>query len=319
MNGALLIHKHSEISSFGIIEVLQNGLKEAKKLRHRDLPKMGHGGTLDPFATGLLVVLVGRGVKLARYFLGATKQYEGIIKLGETTVPGDPTAPISETSAHIPTHLDEMQSLAHRLTLQPYLQIPPMHSAKKKNGRPLYELARAGIEIEREPKACDLYEFNLSQYEAPKVRFQLKCSSGTYVRTLAQDFGRMCNSVGMLETLHRTQSGTFHNANAWTTTQVIESGKDWDRLPCWIPFDELLKAYPRSEATQEEHQAILQGQQKVIFNLLKRTTPSAYPNSHSKEDCVVIYAENKLIAIVRKVENQWELERVFAPDAGEPS
>src|SRR4051794_18927634 len=124
MNGALLINKHEGITSFGIIELLRRELAE-QGLKKRDFPKLGHGGTLDPFATGLLVILVGKSVKLARYFLGATKSYEGVIRFGETTIPGDPTAPISETSSTIPSSLDELRSLAQRLTLQPYQQTPP--------------------------------------------------------------------------------------------------------------------------------------------------------------------------------------------------
>src|SRR5690348_4657881 len=139
MNGAFLVHKGQGISSFGVIEKIQRFLIEKLQVKKRDLPKMGHGGTLDPFATGLLVVLVGRGVKLARYFLGSHKVYEGVIHFGKTTIPGDPTDPISETSSVIPT-LKQIQVLAHQLTLQPYLQTPPMHSAKKQNGKPLYEL-----------------------------------------------------------------------------------------------------------------------------------------------------------------------------------
>src|ERR1700709_1972332 len=101
MNGALLINKHAGVSSFGIIELLQRQLMETQGIKRRDLPKLGHGGTLDPFATGLLIVLVGRAVKLARYFLCSNKGYEGTVLFGETTIPGDPTAPISETSDNI--------------------------------------------------------------------------------------------------------------------------------------------------------------------------------------------------------------------------
>src|SRR3954462_4957355 len=162
MHGALLVDKHAGISSFGVIELLQRELCNHWGVRRKELPKIGHGGTLDPFATGLLVICVGRGVKLARYFLGSDKGYEGVIRFGETTVPGDPTAPISETSPNLPTSLEDLRAMAAKLTLQPYLQTPPMHSAKKKDGRPLYELARLGIEVERDPKLCTLRTFEIS-------------------------------------------------------------------------------------------------------------------------------------------------------------
>src|SRR4051812_38511403 len=101
MNGALLIQKHEGVTSFGIIEILRKQLIERCGCKRRDLPKIGHGGTLDPFATGLLIVFVGRASKLAQHYLGSVKTYEGTIRFGETTIPGDPTAPISETSSSI--------------------------------------------------------------------------------------------------------------------------------------------------------------------------------------------------------------------------
>lgn len=137
LNGALLIDKHAGVSSFGMIEELQRELLRLDSsvqsgLRKRDLPKMGHGGTLDPFATGLLLVCVGRAVKLARYFLGSGKTYEGIIRFGETTVSGDPTNEITERSDKIPASIEEIRAHALRFTEEPYSQTPPMHSAKKK-------------------------------------------------------------------------------------------------------------------------------------------------------------------------------------------
>ena len=311
MNGALLIRKDAGITSFGVIEVLKRHIRDTKKVKSKDLPKLGHGGTLDPFATGLLIVLVGRGVKLARYFLGATKGYEGLIHFGETTVPGDPTSPVSETSENLPKSLEEIQDLAYRFARQPYLQIPPMHSAKKKNGRPLYELAREGIEIEREPKLCHLYEFNVDHYKSPEAQFRLKCISGTYVRTLAQDLGRLSQSVAMLKTLHRTQSGVFRDAQAWNLPAILESEAPWDELPCWVPFDELLKGYPSAEASQAEHDSLLQGKQAVLFSILKRTVPPIERSSEFIDDCVAVYSSNRLIAIARKAEETWGLERVL--------
>lgn len=317
MNGALFINKHEGVSSFGIIELLQKQWIDQHSCKRRDVPKLGHGGTLDPFATGLLVVLVGRAVKLARYFLGSTKAYEGTLRFGETTVPGDPTAPISETSPHLPESLPQLKDLAQRWIKQPYLQTPPMHSAKKKNGKPLYELARAGLEIERESKLCHLYEFEILNYESPRAQFKLRCSSGTYVRTLAQDFARILDSVALLESLHRTASGAFQVQNAWTTQQVLEAtqlGKKWDELPCWVPFDQLLGGYPQVEATPEEKQALFQGKQSVLFNLLQRVQPSPYRSltpEKEQSECIVIYCNHSLIAIARRVEEIWSIERVF--------
>jgi len=313
VHGALLVNKHDGVTSFGIIELLQREWMERHGCKKRDAPKLGHGGTLDPFATGLLIVLVGRAVKLAQYFLGATKGYEGVIRFGETSVAGDPTGLISEKSDCIPESLSVLQDMATRFKAQPYLQTPPMHSAKKKNGKPLYELARAGIEIEREPKLCHLYQFDVLSYEHARAGFRLKCSSGTYVRTLAQDYARLLGSVALLESLHRTSSGIFRVEKARTVQEICEagaSGKKWDQLDCWIPFDKLLNGYSRAEATESERLSLTQGQQAVLFDILKRTQPPEHSGEET-QDCVAIYSAQSLIAIARREEGAWGLDRVF--------
>jgi tRNA pseudouridine55 synthase len=243
MSGALLINKHADVTSYGIINLLKHQLIHQQRYSPKHLPKLGHGGTLDPFATGLLIVLVGPSVKLARYFLGSTKSYQGVFKFGETTVPGDPTDPISEKCETVPTSLSDLKTLAQKVATQEYQQIPPMHSAKKRNGKPLYKLARQGLVVEREPKLCHLYEFEILGYDQPRAEFHLKCSSGTYVRTLAQDFGKWSGSLALLETLHRLASGKFSVKEAMTFQEISHAGQNgmmWDRLPCWIPYEKLV-------------------------------------------------------------------------------
>lgn len=325
-SGALLIHKHAGISSFGVVEALQKLWMEKYQVKKRDIPKLGHGGTLDPFATGLLIVCVGPAVKLARYFLNSSKCYEGIIRFGETTIPGDPTEAISETSTEVPQSLEQIQTLATTLTLQPYLQTPPMHSAKKKDGKPLYELARQGIEVDREPKVCHLYSFDILNYEKPRASFRVNCSSGTYIRTLAKDLAKMAGSVALLDKLERTGSGTFQLSQAWTLAQISEAtrgGKIWDELDCWVPFDRVLNGYPRAEATEDEARALQQGQQYVLITILKRGVESLPINLTVKEEPgqnefgdeydehVTIYCKDKLIAVARRTQAEWSLERVF--------
>jgi tRNA pseudouridine55 synthase len=319
-NGALLIDKHAGVSSFGIIELLQRSLTARFGLKRRELPKIGHGGTLDPFATGLLVVCVGQGVKLSRYFLGSAKAYAGQLRFGETTVPGDPTAPISEKSEVLPASLEELCAMARKLQAQPYLQTPPMHSAKKQGGKPLYELAREGKEVEREAKLCHLHDFEFLSYEKPEADFRVSCSSGTYIRTLAQDFARLMGSVGMLTKLERTRSGSFTLDRAMTTDSVaaaLEQGRTWPELPAWIPFDQLLMGFARAEATEDEAQALTQGRQNVLFNILRRAEAAAGADAtqvaafDDQNSCLAIYTRDKLLAIARREAGVWGLERVF--------
>lgn len=314
LNGALLLNKHAGLSSFGMIELLQRDLCARWGMKRRDLPKIGHGGTLDPFATGLLVICVGNGVKLARYFLGSDKVYEGTIRFGETTIPGDPTAEISERAEHLPSSLEEVRKAAQAFTLQQYFQTPPMHSAKKKDGKPLYELARQGVEVEREPKLCEIRSFEVLDFtregSIARSRFRVVCSSGTYIRTLSQDLGRSLGTVAMLDTLHRTASGRFTTDHALTFEQVAAAGaegQEWDKLPCWIPFDRMLAGYPLAEATQEEALALMQGRQNVLFNILKRAQSPA-------SDRVAIYHHESLVAVACRENEVWGIERVFTRD-----
>ncbi len=237
VHGALLVNKHAGVSSFGIVHVLRQTGMRLYGLKRAQLPKIGHGGTLDPFATGLLMVLVGRAVKLAQHFLGAPKRYRGVMRFGETTPAGDPTQPVSQTTATVPGSIEDIQSGLKQFMAQPYWQTPPMYSAKKRNGKALYHLARAGIEVAREPKLCALHEFSIQEYQAPCLSFQVHCASGTYIRTLAQDFAQQLQTLALLESLHRTDSGAFSDQRAWTTDQIAQSGVAWNELPCWMSME----------------------------------------------------------------------------------
>jgi tRNA pseudouridine55 synthase len=310
LDGALVIHKEQGLTSFGVLETLQKNLRAAYGIKRSELPKTGHGGTLDPFATGVLPVCVGRAVKLSRYFLEAPKEYRGIIRFGQTTVPGDPTSEVTERSEKIPTSLEELSATARALTLQPYLQTPPMHSAKKVDGKPLYELARQGKEIEREPKLCHLYEFEITEYQAPLARFRVKVSSGTYIRVLAQDLGRMLGTVAMLDQLERTQAAWMRIENS---LKVGELEHPWSSSPAWIPFDRLLDGFARVQASAEEARAIENGRQEVLISLVSR---SEAPRPGQPEGLVAIYAPGqKLLAVTRRTQQGWQLERVLSRDS----
>jgi tRNA pseudouridine55 synthase len=305
LHGAILVNKHQGTSSFGVLDTLKKILRK----QGQEFPKLGHGGTLDPFATGLLIVCVGRGVKLSRYFLGSMKTYEAVLRFGETTIPGDPTDPISERSEILPSSLDQLNRLAQEFSLQKYLQIPPMHSAKKLNGKPLYELARQGIEVERAPKLCKLHDFRFQSFLSPRGTFSVRCSSGTYIRTLAQDFARRLDTVGMLDSLHRTASGSFGIENAVSVAELAKAAEEkrpWDELPAFIPFDRLLDGFPRADASSMEAEMLIQGKQQVLPAILEKVSP---PENHSNH--ATIYFENRLLAVAVRENQIWGLERVF--------
>ncbi len=321
VNGALLIHKSPGLTSAGVLEDLKDILARRYEIRkRRDLPKIGHTGTLDPFATGLLVVLLGDASKLSRYFLSASKHYTGRMRFGETTIPGDPTEAISEKSEILPKSVEELNQRAALLTSQPYLQTPPMHSAKKVNGQPLYELARQGLEIERAAKVCHLYQFNFFSYEAPNAEFEVQCSSGTYVRTLAQDFGRLMGTVGMLDSLMRTEVGPFNLSQAKSTKQLDElfaGGAEVQNLECYLPFDRLLDHFLKVQVSKDEAHDLKQGRQQTFVRLMARFPQTAHE--------VALYQDTMLVAVASRpatqpdpmrgpwdVLPQWSLDRVFA-------
>jgi tRNA pseudouridine55 synthase len=313
LNGALLINKQAGPTSNGVLSELKEILSSHFNLsKRRDLPTIGHTGTLDPFATGLLVILLGNASKLSRYFLHARKQYEGIMHFGETTLPGDPTDPISEQCATLPESLEKLNQRAGIFKSQAYLQTPPMHSAKKQNGRPLYELARQGIEVEREPKLCHIYDFEFESYTAPDAFFKVDCSSGTYVRTLAQDFARIMGSIGMLSTLKRTKVGPFGIEQSLTTAQfrdVLKSNEQQiTELSCYVKFDRVLDHFSKVEISDQEVRDLTQGKQQSFLQMSAR-----FPHEVKE---VALFRNQSLIAIASRAYADhgympWALDRVF--------
>ena len=318
LDGCLLIHKQAGVSSFGVIEKLQGMLRQQTGQRRKELPKFGHGGTLDPFATGLLLVCVGEGTKLSRYFLGSIKEYRGIIRFGETTVPGDPTEPVSERTEHLPKDLTEIQkaaaSFCESLSGTPYLQTPPMHSAKKVGGKRLYELAREGKEISRSAVECRIVHFNITNYRTPTAEYLARVSAGTYIRVLGQDLGRRLGSLAMLNSLERTASGRFRLEDSMTLdqiSQIAQSPSDWSKLSCFIPFEQMLDGFPVLALELREAERVRHGNTQEIERIASRLK-----EIHSSEKSVVLRdPDQKMTAIFSEVNGNFQLDRVFQSQA----
>ncbi len=209
--GVFLIDKPLEWTSFDVVNKLRYRLKNL--LRDKKL-KVGHAGTLDPLATGLLIVCVGKMTKQIDGFMGQSKVYTGTIKLGATTPTYD-----RETAedAHFPTaHItDELLESARLKFIGEIDQLPPIYSAIKQAGTPLYELARKGKEVVVEPRRVSIYQFDIQRVTNESVDFYAHCAKGTYIRSLAFDFGKACNSGGYLTALRRTKIGDFSIEKAW--------------------------------------------------------------------------------------------------------
>lgn len=202
--GALLIDKPAGPTSHDVVEAVR---------RHFGIKKVGHCGTLDPNATGLLILVLGRATKLSDKLMSADKVYEGAIKFGETTDSYDADGELVASLPVPPITLDQLNELAATF-VGDHLQIPPMVSAVKKDGVPLYKLARKGIEVERKPRLVHIYTFRFDSYAEPLGQCHVACTKGTYVRTLAHDLGQKIGCGAHLASLRRLASGNFDVANA---------------------------------------------------------------------------------------------------------
>lgn len=205
----LLINKPLRWTSFDAVRKIRN-LTRTKKV--------GHAGTLDPLATGLLIVCTGKFTKKINEYMAQEKEYTGTITLGAVT----PTYDLeSEPQDFQP--VDHLNEETLRDATKPFtgniLQTPPIHSAIKKEGKRVYELARRGEEVKLEPRPVTIYEFTLTKIELPHVHFRVVCSTGTYIRSLANDFGAQLGCGGYLSSLCRTRIGNFRLAEAFTIEQ----------------------------------------------------------------------------------------------------
>jgi tRNA pseudouridine55 synthase len=211
LDGAILIDKPVGPTSHDVVDALR---------RRFQIKKVGHCGTLDPNATGLLIIVLGRGTKLSEKLMGDDKVYEGAIKFGETTASYDADG---ELTASLPVPMITLEQLNEEAAkfIGDQLQIPPMVSAIKKNGVPLYKLARKGIEVEREPRLIHIYNFRFTNYSEPLGEFRVACTKGTYVRSIAHDLGQKLDCGAHLATLRRSVSGKFDVVDATKFDDVM--------------------------------------------------------------------------------------------------
>ncbi|MDO9542483.1 MAG: tRNA pseudouridine(55) synthase TruB [Kiritimatiellia bacterium] len=211
LDGVLLVDKPSGPTSHDIVDKIR---------RHFRLAKVGHAGTLDPQATGLLVIMIGRGTKLANSLMSADKIYEGTLRLGIATDTQDAQGKVmSEADPSQVT--EELLTAEMKKLTGDIMQVPPMVSAAKKNGIPLYKLARQGKTVERKPKLVRIYEFTLRSFKLPQAEFFLRCSKGVYARTLCDDIGSALKCGAHLASLRRLRSGEFNVLDACSLEQLM--------------------------------------------------------------------------------------------------
>lgn len=254
ISGVVLIDKPQGMTSQQVVSKVKYLLKSDG----HDSKKAGHTGTLDPMATGLLPICLGEATKFSHYQLDAVKSYQAIVKLGEQTDTGDAEGHIIATCPVLDISASCLATVTRQF-LGEQLQTPPMYSALKKDGKKLYELARAGIEIARDARPITIAELTIQAISATSLQLDVTCSKGTYVRVLGEDIAKALGTVGHLTALRRTATGDFSLENAMTLADFEQLDFDarFDKL---LPVDECVKALPKLQLDAQQAERIKHGQ-----------------------------------------------------------
>jgi tRNA pseudouridine55 synthase len=286
MNGVLIIDKPEGLTSAEVV-------RQVKRKVHT---KVGHLGTLDPFATGLLPLCLGEATKIAQFLNTSDKSYEGSIRLGMETDSADRTGNMVRL-APLP-ELDErrLQRICLDLTGES-MQVPPMYSALKRSGTPLYQLARRGIDVERAPRPVFIAALRLQIASRDRLRFEVDCSKGTYIRVLAQDIGLALGSAAHLETLRRTRFGRFGIGQAVPL-------EHWNARESrgLLSIREALSHLPSFPLDQRAARAARAGQPWVLTEVARQ---------HRGEMAALVDPDDAVAAVVVKKEGKWSFGRVL--------
>jgi tRNA pseudouridine55 synthase len=291
VDGLLIIDKPEGMTSAEVV----------RRVKHRLRCKTGHLGTLDPFATGVLPVCVGDGTKVAQFLNEANKEYAGVIRLGSATDTGDCTGTVTSTAPIPAPSAARLEEVAQQFVGES-LQTPPMYSAIKQRGTPLYKLARQGITVDREARRIHIETLRLTIRDDSALDFFVACSKGTYIRVLAEEIAVALGSVGHLETLRRVSFGHFRIAAA-VSLAAIEQGA----LPL-IGLREALRALPEIRLDAAAARRARQGYAPVLTSLR---------SGARHETATLVDPDDKLVAVLSADDaGRWRFARVFGdPEA----
>jgi tRNA pseudouridine55 synthase len=299
VDGVFLLDKPSGLSS-------NQALHRVKRLFNAQ--KAGHTGTLDPLATGLLPVCLGEATKFAQDLLYANKSYAADIYLGKTTATGDAEGEVL-TEAEVACDLETIQNTLKKFTGS-IKQTPPMYSALKKDGKPLYQYARAGQEVERQQRDVEIEQLELLQFHTPILKIQVACSKGTYIRTLAEDIGQHLQCGAYLSGLRRIAVGELALSQA-LTLEELEALSATQRLEKLLPIDRLVQHLLAIELTPDLGLRFLQGQRlplgksdgEALDLFSKVCDPVARDHDHAVERdiprLVRVYQEDALLGLAQ--------------------
>ena len=254
MDGIIVINKEKEYTSHDVVAKLK------KKL---NISKVGHTGTLDPNATGVLPILIGKGTKFSKYLINHDKIYEVELELGKKTDTADIEGKVIEEENVDEKYIKEnlLQVLESFVGKQE--QIPPMYSAIKKNGKKLYEYARAGEKVDIEPRKIEIYKIDLNKYDKNIITFVVSCSKGTYIRSLCEDIAEKLNTVGYMKNLKRLQVGEFNIKDAVYIDKIDLKNVN-EHL---ITLEEILRGIPCINLGEKKLKLFLNGVQLTANNI----------------------------------------------------
>ena len=252
MDGIIIINKPKNCTSHDVVKKVRKMLNE----------KVGHTGTLDPNATGVLPLLIGKGTQISKYLINHDKTYEAVLKLGEKTDTADAEGQIIENKEVLLSNLktENVEKILESLKGKQE-QIPPMYSAIKVNGKKLYEYARSGEKVQIEPRTIEIYNLELIKIENQEITYKVHCSKGTYIRTLCEQIAEKLNTVGYMKELKRTQVGGFRIEDS-VTIEKLESDVEKYFITIEKYFENCKKIY----LSAKEIQLFLNGVQ-LTYNL----------------------------------------------------
>ena len=299
-DGALVVNKPQGKTSHDIVDAVRHlaGFRQ-----------IGHLGTLDPLATGVLVLLLGKATRLVRFYTGRRKRYSAGFRFGFATNTYDSEGVAQGPDAAPALDRELLERMAAEF-LGRFEQMPPVFSAKKVHGRPAYELARKNQAVELKPATVELFEFRLTEIEGPLARFSIECSSGTYIRSLAHDMGQKLGCGAHLAEICRTAVGEFSLDQATAVEELAQAARMGKLASCLIPLENLLPDYPRANVLPVLEKKVRHGGKfNVLPSQIQPGRIELPPGSTTQLDgdgahvprLRVFSQQNKLIAIAQAV------------------
>lgn len=295
IHGIINVYKEKGFTSHDVVAKLR-GIVGQKKI--------GHTGTLDPDATGVLPVCLGKATKLCDLLTDKNKTYEAVLLLGKTTDTQDITGEVLEEKSTEALTEEKVREAIEGF-IGDYEQIPPMYSALKVNGKKLYELAREGKVVERKARPVKILDIQILEIDLPKVRMEVSCSKGTYIRTLCHDIGEKLGCGGCMESLIRTRVSTFRIEDAKTLDEIETLKQEGKLAELLVPIDAMFPSYPKI-TVKDDGKAFAKNGNPLDLKMLKEAC------GQDEETQVSLYDESgKFIAIYQWKEKKYHIVKMF--------